>query len=131
MFSTVFSMLPGTGIIAAITGVFSRDKLVSFLVGFLPSLVFLFFVLAGPPSEEIGFHVGYGLRISVVGLGFGLMGLGGAPSPVYGKSEPARAGQRTLRLGVLCGILGFSLWFGVVWGIDYLLHFTTHFLTCT
>lgn len=100
-------------------GLFSRDRLVSFLFGILPGVVLASLSLTRPLQGEDCFIACPGFvhipLISTVSFGFGLMGLGGLYT-VSGKERPARAGQRTVRFGVLLGFLGFSLWLITVWG---------------
>ncbi len=115
--SAILDLFPVTGIIAGITGLLSRDRLVSFLVGVLPKLAFLALGIgfAGPSSEEFGFPLGYALWTSILGLCYGFIGVGGA---LYGtwEREPVRVGQRTMRRGVLFVFFGFYFWFIVAWG---------------
>ncbi len=119
LFTAGAPITPATGIAAAVIGLFSRDRLVSFLFGILPGVVLAFLSLTRPLQGEDCFIACPGFvyiqLISTVGFGFGFMGLGGA---LYGEweQEPPRTGQRTVRLGVLLGFLGLSLWLITVWG---------------
>ncbi len=115
--SVVSNAFPATGIIAGVIGLISRDRLVSFLIGFLPNLTFVLLEIkyAGPSSEEFSSPLGYAIWDAILGLCYGLIGLGGALYATW-ETNPLKAGQTTMRRGVLFGFFGFYLWFIVAWG---------------
>ena len=83
-------LLPVDGSVSEVYGLWSREKLLAFLVGFLPSLVALVV-----PVLRFGGNPGVA-QYMVLGLGMGLMGFGGAK---YGLSR-----------GWMWLVIGFLVW---------------------
>ena len=116
-----WQVVPGPGLVAVIVGLYSSDRLVSFLTGLLPSIL-IFLVLVFPhiaASASNGQFIAASIArfwwnnplwYPLVGIADGLLGLSGA---LYGawRRNLIGTGRRTMRLVDLCWIVGIALWF--------------------
>lgn len=116
--NTVIPIFPGLGLLAAIVGIVTKDKFVSFSVGFVPHilnwLMYLSLSVLGSATvyssiEEMALGL---FTLLAAGSDLGLLGLGGV---FYGSFHEKGSG-RLARLSLATFLSGFLHWLFVVWG---------------